>query len=88
MVAGAMSGQEIVWTVDKYCDRIRLRRSVEVKRDQNSLWPHNFHVFHSRQQAIQFCVSRAESGVINLRRDLDVAWKRLKRLQKKLAEVV
>jgi hypothetical protein len=83
MVVEQMSDAKMVWTVDEYFDRIARRRLSDVMRDEaNPRFPRSIRKFKSREQALQFCIHRAERGVIRAKKDLDAAWRRMKRLQK------
>ena len=80
--------KEMVWTVDKYCDRIIQRNAETVAREQNHpYFSKKIATFNTQEEAIKFCIHRAERGVIDAKKDLDLAWKRLKRMTKKLAAV-
>lgn len=84
-----MSDEAMVWTVDKYCDRIVLRRVADVLREESHpCFPRDFHKFESQDEALHFCIRRAERGVIDAKKDLDNAWKRVKRLHRKLVKAV
>jgi len=87
MVAQPMTKTAKVWTVDLYTDRIRIKSVADVQREENHpFFPKTVHKFQSRDKALEFCVQRADRAAVYAKKELDNAWKRMKRLRKMQAE--
>jgi hypothetical protein len=77
---------DFLWTVDKYCDRMRARKAAAVRKEQIEAekWRRKMNVFETEQAAREFMLNRALVGIGKAQDALARAKRRLAKLKKKL----